>query len=824
MKPRIDRTNLNPISVKVGLSVNLDVAIIGEPPPTVEWFFKGQPVATDDNTRIDNVDYNTKFFIMRSKRIQSGKYEIVAKNEVGEDRAEVEITVLGKPSKPKGPLNVSDIHKHGCKLKWDKPEDDGGAPIDYYEIEKLDPHTGQWIPCGKSTEPEASITGLQEGKPYKFRVRAVNKEGESEPLETEHSIIAKNPFDEPDKPGRPEPTDWDKDFVDLRWTPPKSDGGAPIEKYIIQMRDKSARGWTDAATVPGDRTSGKVTNVEEGHEYEFRVVAVNKAGPSEPSDVSKSVIAKPRHLAPRIDRKNLQKKVLRSGQMLRMEADVKGEPAPKIVWTYKDEVLRTADRLKIENEDYKTTFILQKVKRADKGIYTVTAKNESGIDTVDVELEVLCKPSKPKGPLEVSDVTAEGVHLKWDKPEDDGGEPIEHYLVERMDTETGRWVPVCTTKSPEADVTGLTEGKDYQFRVKAVNAEGESEPLVTESATTAKNPYNAPDTPGKPEFRDWSRHHVDLKWKAPENDGGAPITGYIIEKKDPLTNKWTKVAETHSPKPEATVDDLIEGEKYQFRVKAVNKGGQSKPSPSSDILTAKDRHAPPKIDRSTLRDLTVKAGIHVRLDVKISGEPPPTKSWFHNKARLEKGDNLQIDSEDYRTKLYIPAIKRSQTGQYTIKAENASGHDEASIEITVLDKPAKPEGPLKISDVHKEGCKLKWNPPLDDGGVPVDHYLIEKMDTETGRWLPAGRTREPHAEINNLVPGQEYKFRVSAVNAEGESEPLEADHSIVAKNPFGKWTICLKMGKIEVMFETFQMNPGHLDNQKQPTGIRIMLT
>lgn len=93
-----------------------------------------------------------------------------------------------------GPLDVADITKSSCKLKWKKPEDDGGTPIEYYEIEKLDPHTGQWIPCGKSVEPEANITGLQEGKPYKFRVRAVNKEGESEELETDHSIIAKNPF------------------------------------------------------------------------------------------------------------------------------------------------------------------------------------------------------------------------------------------------------------------------------------------------------------------------------------------------------------------------------------------------------------------------------------------------------------------------------------------------------------------------------------------------------------------------------------------------------------------------------------------------------
>jgi len=86
------------------------------------------------------------------------------------------------------------VTKNSAKLKWEKPEDDGGTPIEYYEIEKLDPLTGHWVPCGRSTEPEATVHGLQEGKPYKFRVRAVNKEGESDELETDKSIIAKNPF------------------------------------------------------------------------------------------------------------------------------------------------------------------------------------------------------------------------------------------------------------------------------------------------------------------------------------------------------------------------------------------------------------------------------------------------------------------------------------------------------------------------------------------------------------------------------------------------------------------------------------------------------
>lgn len=64
--------------------------------------------------------------------------------------------------------------------------------------------------------------------------------------------------DEPSKPGRPNPTNWDKDFVDLEWTKPASDGGAPIDKYIIQMRDKNERSWVDVGAVPGDRCVHRV--------------------------------------------------------------------------------------------------------------------------------------------------------------------------------------------------------------------------------------------------------------------------------------------------------------------------------------------------------------------------------------------------------------------------------------------------------------------------------------------------------------------------------------------------------------------------------------
>ena len=59
------------------------------------------------------------------------------------------------------------------------------------------------------TATSLKVTKLTPNKEYKFRVRAVNKEGDGLNLETTHTIVAKNPYDEPGAPGEPEITDWD---------------------------------------------------------------------------------------------------------------------------------------------------------------------------------------------------------------------------------------------------------------------------------------------------------------------------------------------------------------------------------------------------------------------------------------------------------------------------------------------------------------------------------------------------------------------------------------------------------------------------------------
>ena len=75
----------------------------------------------------------------------------------------------------------------------------------------------------------------------------------------------------------------------LRWGKPAQDGGRPITHYIIQKKDRFG-GWFDAlvtddancsATI--DELEARVPGLSEGKWYQFRVIAVNKAGESFPS-------------------------------------------------------------------------------------------------------------------------------------------------------------------------------------------------------------------------------------------------------------------------------------------------------------------------------------------------------------------------------------------------------------------------------------------------------------------------------------------------------------------------------------------------------------
>ena len=87
---------------------------------------------------------------------------------------------------------MRDVAKTSCFLMWTKPEHDGGAKIDGYIIEMLKSGTADWIRVADDINLlEHSLRGLMEKQEYSFRVKAVNKAGESEPSEPSDPVLIK---------------------------------------------------------------------------------------------------------------------------------------------------------------------------------------------------------------------------------------------------------------------------------------------------------------------------------------------------------------------------------------------------------------------------------------------------------------------------------------------------------------------------------------------------------------------------------------------------------------------------------------------------------
>ena len=131
MPPKIERKQLQDITVSESEMLKFEGNIIGEPTPEVTWKKEDAEIDSkkDKSLIITNIPYNTKLMIRSCKRSDAGTYTVTAVNSQGKDQVTVNLKVIGKPGPPEGPLKAADVTATGCSLSWKRPKDDGGAPI-----------------------------------------------------------------------------------------------------------------------------------------------------------------------------------------------------------------------------------------------------------------------------------------------------------------------------------------------------------------------------------------------------------------------------------------------------------------------------------------------------------------------------------------------------------------------------------------------------------------------------------------------------------------------------------------------------------------------
>ena len=89
--------------------------------------------------------------------------------------------------------------------------------------------------------------------------------------------------------------------------------------------------------------------------------------------------------------------------------------------------------------------------------------------------------------------------------------------------------------------------------------------------------YNFADVPSAPEgpieVTDLTEKTAMLSWKPPKSDGGLPLSGYIIERRDNKRTDWVKVNKLSPETTTYKANNMLEGNLYNYRVMAENEEG-----------------------------------------------------------------------------------------------------------------------------------------------------------------------------------------------------------------------------------------------------------
>ncbi|WP_446830451.1 fibronectin type III domain-containing protein [Candidatus Foliamicus sp.] len=225
-------------------------------------------------------------------------------------------------------------------------------------------------------------------------------------------------------------------------------------------------------------------------------------------------------------------------------------------------------------------------------VFSVTVRDIFGAEGSDsFKVTVIAAAAAPAG-LTATSGNGQAV-LTWTDPGDSG---ITKYQLRYKagtsfsDGDDSLWADIAGSGASTTShtVTGLTNGTEYVFQVRAVNAGG------TGPASEVVLRLGAPLQPGG--FRVVGGNgEVTLSWSDPSD---ATITRYQLRRKEGTSfspsddSLWTDIANSGAATTTHTVSGLTNGTTWAFQIRAVNAAGAGPASETLTMLPRANNRAP----------------------------------------------------------------------------------------------------------------------------------------------------------------------------------------------------------------------------------------
>uniref|UniRef100_A0A2K5RLI9 Neural cell adhesion molecule L1 n=1 Tax=Cebus imitator TaxID=2715852 RepID=A0A2K5RLI9_CEBIM len=340
--------------------------------------------------------------------------------------------------------------------------------------------------------------------------------------------------------------------VRLSWSPAE-DHNAPIEKYDIEFEDKemAPEKWYSLGKVPGNQTSTTLKLSPYVH-YTFRVTAINKYGPGEPSPVSETVVTP--EAAPEKNPVNVKGEGNETTNMVitcpwgigphlwlfqAVNRQGKG-PEPQVTIGYSGEDYPQAVPELEGIEILNSSAVLVKWRRV--------------VTEVNLGLVVGVCAGGPAGHLLPFEVTywREGSQRKHSK------------------RHTHRDHVVVPANTTSVILSGLRPYSSYHLEVQAFNGRG----LGPASEFTFSTPEGVPGHPEALHVECQSNTSLRLHWQPPISHNGV-LTGYVLSYR-PLDEGGKGQLSFNLRDPELrthNLTDLSPHLRYRFQLQATTKEG-----------------------------------------------------------------------------------------------------------------------------------------------------------------------------------------------------------------------------------------------------------
>ncbi|MEI6256211.1 MAG: fibronectin type III domain-containing protein [Planctomycetota bacterium] len=449
-------------------------------------------------------------------------------------------------------------------LTWTAAAANGSAVTDY-EVEYSSNGGSTWTPfphAPASTALTATVTGLTNGTPYVFHVRAINVVGRGGWSATTTAVT---PHSLPAAPATVQAVAGDAQ-VALTWTAALANGGT-IDDYVVQYSTDGVN-WTTFADGVATALTATVTGLTNGTDYYFRVAGHSQFGngvygAATPAPVTPvGSPAAPTNLVG----------VRGEGQVtLTWTAGFdSGSPINSYVVQYGTDGVNWTTFQNAASAA--TTQTVTGLANGTAYVFRVQAVNGVGSSawsstSAPVTPAAATAPDAPTG-LQVV-VGDRNVTLSWTAPLVDGGRPVSDYQVEyrAAAATSAAWMVLqhAATTSTSAVVSGLTNGVPVVFRVAAVNSVGRSGYVSSEAQPVT--PLGAMPAPRRVSGR-VVRDVVQLNWLPPVVPRGQRVTDYQIEYREVNSANWSVYNRPASTAASAVLTGLDLGKSYQFRVAA----------------------------------------------------------------------------------------------------------------------------------------------------------------------------------------------------------------------------------------------------------------